>query len=381
MKSKIISIFHAGKLQPSGGSSGYLYNLQASLNVNNIDDVNIILVDKRKKYFFRELKILVSKNKYKQKKIETYRQAINKNLATLQNSNIIHFHTVPDLYYFSQAYNLKKHIVLLSHHAPELSEDYSYRLCVDRVGKENANKIKRQQRKMDILAFEKADYLIYPCEGAVSPYIDFFHSNNIDYAKKLRYIITSSQPFTPKLSKDQYRDKFAIPKDKKVIAYVGRKETIKGFDIFVEIAKRFNNDTDLFFVTAGVGGIEPPVQSNFLDIGWTDDPDSLVNAADILLIPNKNTYFDLIIIQALSVNTTIVTTKTGGNTWFEDKEVNLFFADYNNIDTFVEILNNSDTYIDNNKNIDLYNKYLHNDFFAPNYKALYDSILIKSKKT
>lgn len=374
MKSKIISIFHAGELKPSGGSSGYLYNLQASLKVNNINNIKIININKRKKHFFRELKILLSKNKYEQKKIETYKQAINKNLATLQNSNIIHFHTVPDLYYFSQAYNLKKHTVLLSHHAPELSEDYMYRLCVDKVGKKNANKIKKQQRKMDVLAFKKANYLIYPCEGAVSPYIDFFHSNNIDYAKKLRYVITSSQPFTPKLSKDQYRDKFAIPKDKKVITYVGRKETVKGFDIFCEIAKIFNNDTNLFFVTAGVGDIKSPVQSNFLDIGWTDDPDSLVNATDILLIPNKNTYFDLIIIQALSLNKTIVTTKTGGNTWFEDKDMNLFFADYKNIDTFVKILNSSDTYIDNNKNIDLYNKCLRNDLFAPNYQALYDNL-------
>jgi glycosyltransferase involved in cell wall biosynthesis len=102
--------------------------------------------------------------------------------------------------------------------------------------------------------------------------------------------------------------------------------SIKGFDIFCNIAIKMLNNDDYFFVSAGIGEISAPFQKNFFDIGWTDDPASLINISDVVIVPNRDTYFDLGIIQTLSLNKPIITTDTGGNSWFKDKDINLFFA-------------------------------------------------------
>lgn len=370
----MVTILHAGILKPTGGSAGYLYNLQNSIKNNNIQDI-VIINQENKNIFTRIKKVFLSRRK---RKIALYKQTVNnkENLKILTKSEIIHFHTVPDMYFFSKVYDIKKHVVLLSHHAPELSEEYAARLYIESNGfnKQKNCSIKTQQRNMDIFAFKNADYLVYPCKGAIKPYINFFIKHNIDYLKKIKYVITSSEPFAPKISQNKYKDKFNIPHDKKIIAYVGRKEIIKGFDVFCNIAKELKDNNNFFFVSIGSGDIKAPNQSNFLDIGWSDDPDSFVNMADILIVPNRNTYFDLIIVQALSINKTIITTNTGGNNWFEDKNINLFFVAIDNINAFIEKLNDKAIYDKNTKNIDLYNKYLNNDIFAKNYHDLYDCI-------
>lgn len=379
----MISIIFKGILEPKGGPSGYLYNLQESIELNNINDINIISMnesEQQKESFLNKIKSFL-KNKIKlphllqeKRKLGFYNKLLNDNLVQIKNSQILHFHTTQDLYYFSKIYDLAKHKVLLMSHSPEVPNIEVFNIFTSQGYSQSEAALKQSlQKEADVFAFQNADYLIFPCEGATNPYENFFAENKIDKSK-LRYVITASKPLIPKISTDEFKSKYSIPENRKIISYIGRKNKIKGFDIFCAIAERLKNDYRFYFISAGTGDIAAPIQENFLDIGWTDDPASLVNVTDIQIVPNRDTYFDLGIIQALSLNTKVLTTNTGGNSWFVDKNIDMFFADANNLDSFIKLLDDETNYEINKKNINFYNNVLHNNYFAKNYSDLYKEI-------
>ena len=55
----------------------------------------------------------------------------------------------------------------------------------------------------------------------------------------------------------------------------------------------------------------------WIEVGWTNDPHSIIAASDVFVLPNKETYFDLIMLEVLSLGTIVVASSTGGNKYFE----------------------------------------------------------------
>jgi glycosyltransferase involved in cell wall biosynthesis len=380
----MINIIFNGRLEPKGGPSGYLYNLRESIEKNFIDNIKIIStpssVEPSNSFKVTLKKILKRKlsfpNWYRERKsLAAYRNLLKNNEKEFESSKILHFHTTTDLYWFSKMYDVSLYTIVLMSHSPEPPYVELYNNLLSRGYSKKFSKKKEQiQKEIDTISFKLADYLIFPCDGAVQPYECFFDEIKL-VNPSIKYLLTSSKPIRVNIDKNDFVKKFNIPKDRKIIAYVGRKNTIKGFDIFCEIASIFKNDDDFFFISAGVGDISAPSQDNFLDIGWTDDPGSLVNASDVQIVPNRDTYFDLGIIQALSINTKIITTLTGGNSWFVDKFSDVYFADLNEINSFVKLLSLEEIYFESNKNKKLYDKYFNNKSFALNYNQLYEDIL------
>ena len=69
-----------------------------------------------------------------------------------------------------------------------------------------------------------------------------------------------------------------------------------------------------------VAGREGPLYGlegdRWIEVGWTSDPHSLISASDIFVLPNRETYFDLILLEVMSLGLPIVLSKTGGNKYF-----------------------------------------------------------------
>ena len=56
----------------------------------------------------------------------------------------------------------------------------------------------------------------------------------------------------------------------------------------------------------------------------------------MFVLPNRETYFDLVLLEVLRQGTPVLLARTGGNKWFENKNVKgIFFFDYGNIDDFI----------------------------------------------
>ena len=59
-----------------------------------------------------------------------------------------------------------------------------------------------------------------------------------------------------------------------------------------------------------------------------NDPHSLIAASDVFVLPNHETYFDLILLEVLSLGVPVVMSRTGGNKYFEQfKQPGLKFYD------------------------------------------------------
>ena len=90
-----------------------------------------------------------------------------------------------------------------------------------------------------------------------------------------------------------------------------------------------NEHKDIYFLIAGKEGPIYSLKNNrWIEIGWTTDPHSLIAASDIFVLPNHETYFDLILLEVLSLGIPIVMSNTGGNRYFQKfYEKGLMFYD------------------------------------------------------
>ena len=98
---------------------------------------------------------------------------------------------------------------------------------------------------------------------------------------------------------------------------VWRHNDMKGYGDLKEIGVKLMKDRDVYVLIAGA---EEPMASledkHWIEGGWTNDPHSLIAAADVFVLPNRETYFDLILLEVMSLGVPIVLSNTGGNKFF-----------------------------------------------------------------
>lgn len=374
----MVSVIFNGALAPKGGPSGYLYNLQQSIDKSGVDSIYILTppAHGQKVAFshaaFWQRHLIVPDFIKLKRQLGAYKALLSHHQKIVESSKILHFHTTMDMYAFAKIYDISKHHVVLMSHSPTLSHIENYQAALAQgYSKLKALDIKRFKKRVDTFAFSHADTILFPCEGADESYRVFFAQNKIDTAK-IRYLLTSTMPLVPKMSREDFRVAHHIPQDAIVAGYVGRKSHIKGYDIFCETAKKFKDEKRYFFLAAGVGDIASPHQNNFLDLGWSDDPASIINACDAVAVPNRETYFDLGIIQALSLNRHVITTKTGGNRWFVGRCEGVHLLE--NADELSACLQECD-FAQEPHTRELYEAHFSNRDFASRYEVFYKGLL------
>jgi len=251
--------------------------------------------------------------------------------------DIVFFHQPSDL--FREKDNLANFdgIVVLQSHCPEPE---SHEIC-----KNNGldfGLIKKFCERSDRFAFERADYVVFPCQEAEEPYIKgwkYFPQFEERKRKQFRFIPTGIVPLLAKRESVTIRDELNIPNESFVVCYVGRHNKIKGYDIIKNIASRyFANHDDTWFV---IGGKEGPLRSldhpRWIEIGWTNDAASYISASDVFFLPNRETYYDLVMLEILSLGKIVIASRTGGNRFFEKEGVKGVFL-YDSVDEAIELL-------------------------------------------
>lgn len=170
-------------------------------------------------------------------------------------------------------------------------------------------------------AYESADYIIFPCKGAKEPYEKEPHIKHTfeKHSKKFLYIPTAIIDYHSDVKTMQRFYDFDIPKDAFVITYFGRHIPIKGYDILSSLGiKLLNKYPNLYFLCAGNGPIEPPQHPRWIELGFINNVDDLLPQGSLYVLPNRETYFDLITLQILRAGVPLVLSTTGGNKFFEE---------------------------------------------------------------
>lgn len=317
------------QLAPHGGPLGYLYNLKKEIDANN--DSSITFIKSEFKYENVKQKI----NGIKSKRLRSFLTQIKllakywlllygkKHVAQVDLSkfDIVHFHSPLDMYSVRDSLKNYHGTVVLTSHSPTLlsKEIYDSATTFCRCFRFIYGRLS----KMDIYSFGRADYYIFPCPEAEEPYYHAWKDFQALKAKKenkFKYLLSGIPCCHSKCSTEEVRKKYNIPQDSFVFSYVGRHNSIKGYDILKRLGEKFlASHKNVYFLIAGR---EEPLKGikndRWIEVGWTSDPHSLISASDAFILPNRETYFDLVMLEVLSLGKIVIASNTGGNKHFRN---------------------------------------------------------------
>lgn len=364
-------------LKPVGGPSGYLY----SLYERKKDDFNFIVKENISDTDFSKknksaVKILIDKIPFATYLIDYFRyfHFFSKKYSLIKAGKVHHFHSTRDLFYFWYTFGFlikPKNIILMSHSPQSPSSEIYDKLIQKGVSKFVASISKWCAVRIDNKAFEIADRILFPAPGAEECYQDL----EIDFKTKIDYVLTGCLPPEVHSEKSKILNELSINNDKIIVSYVGRRNRIKGFDLFCELASEFESDPRYAFVCAGVG-LDAPKLKNLIDIGWTDKPGDILSISDVILAPNRMTYFDLGILQAMSLGCRVITTDNGGNKFFNNKDIDIYLSEKPTVKHLTKELKKIDSKPSGTsiKNISFFRDNSSIDVFVNNYEKYYKQV-------
>lgn len=389
---KVLIYLRENDLAPIGGPLGYNYNLKTELNrigykgihflpsCHNQQGIKLHIKKCLMKFLSKRMGRLINeflniKSTYQLLSSKFHHKA----QLDLNQYDIVHFHGTYDMFNVRDDLSTYKGKIILTSHSPTLASIERYEE-LNHILKKIFASLYRKLSVMDEYSFTKADYVLFPCEEAEEPYYNTWEQfSKIKDVRKnhFKYLLTGIQSVHCKNNRKEILSSYSIPLDSIVISYVGRHNAIKGYDILKYIGERIlSKYPNVYFLIAGMEG---PMQRlhhpRWIEVGWTNDPYSLIASSDIFILPNRETYFDLILLEVLSIGIPIVASATGGNKYFfrfDRKGILL----YKTIDEGVKMIESliETTHSERESlgalNKELFIKYFTSEVFAKNYITL-----------
>ncbi|PUZ28124.1 hypothetical protein DCC81_01175 [Chitinophaga parva] len=394
--SKKILICNDFELLPrKGGPSTYLWNLRQYIIENQISNIDFLdnfqeakalqvasgssRFDKGfwKSGFGRNLRAIISFfYSIKRERIDAE--------PVMSNYDVLHFHSSRTLYRYRHVLKQlgSRPVIILQSHSPsawhcEMLEEW-FKLSPD-----SAYGITRALLQIpDKYAFSRADYLIFPCEGAMEPYKHSWRQfDTVIKDKKVLFLPTGTKQAHASKQVADVRALYHIPLDAKVICFAGRHNKIKGYDVLKATAIAvLAANPNIYFLNAGTPSpLQPLEHPNWIEVGWTNDPHSVINAADYFVLPNRETYFDLILLEALSLGKKAVISNTGGNKYFKQfSSPDIHYFESEDVTSLADLLL-SVCAVDKGEptstpNLDIFQQHFTADVFGQKYLELVNSL-------
>jgi glycosyltransferase involved in cell wall biosynthesis len=234
--------------------------------------------------------------------------------------------------------------------------------------------------------FAKTDALVLSSEHCLDGYSEFIDGfDNIISGKKfLKVYFGIPEPVASFNTARQCREKLNLPDNKLVVSFTGGYHLDKGFDIFLDMVSRTKKE-NILFACSGRGYINPPEYHNLVNFGWLDNQYDLISASDVIVVANRYTFFDVIILESMALGKPLVLTERGGNKEFRgmSEGIKVVKADCNSISRAVDdicLLSKQDREYLGAINRGLYEKHFTLERFAAAYKSAIASVPISRKE-
>lgn len=391
MSDKILIFMEKYYLKPIGGPAGYLYNLNNELEKQNIK--NIHFIERKDDYvvtkkMIKKMPLFLSSWIRICKRSIDYKRLLNSDKKTsdikLEDYDIIHFHSTKEMFRVKDSLEGYNGLVILTSHSPKPLSLEIYEDVLRPFERKFLKKMYAKLIEIDKYAFNRANYIVFPCQDAEEPY----HNNWDEYKEikernkdKYRYFLTGINPCSAKMNNKEVREKYNIPKDAFVISYVGRHNETKGYDALKKIGEKMlhQNDNIYFFIAGKEEPLKGLNNDHWIEVGWTNDPHSIIAASDVFVLPNKETYFDIIMLEVLSLGKIVVASNTGGNKYFKNINAEGIFL-YSSVDEAIDLINQINTMRNDEKmileksNKVLFDKKFTSEIFCNNYVKLLNEL-------
>lgn len=329
---KLLIYLDENALGPAGGPLGVGYYLHEETVARGLSDqIHFLKSDqnvkaresKQKKILYkfpRLTKIVRSLRHIREYNGMLYSPDVTK--GKFDGYDAVHFHRTSDLY--KQRKNLEhyKGKVLLTSHSPIPLRKELYDACATKFERRYFEKRMSLFEEMDEWSFRNADYIVFPCPEAEQPYENnwpAYLSIQKERKENYRYVPTGISERVATVPKKKIREQLGIKEENFMMVYVGRHNEVKGYGNLKKLGKKLlDENQDMRMVVAGrEGPIMRLEHSSWIEIGFTKDPYSYISAGDVFVLPNTETYFDLVMIEVLSLGKIVVASRTGGNRFFE----------------------------------------------------------------
>lgn len=293
--------------------------------------------------------------------------------STINSYELLHLHESESVFYLRFFAKYKGKIILTSHRPEPLA---------DEVINSMRAKLKGRYRLLYLFlewiekySYNKADAFIFPSVHAARIYEKFPGFVEHTRGKSIEYVVTGLNFKSPTASKEEYfkQHNIKLGLDKKVVSYIGRHNCIKGYDRVVSSFDIIRKNDACVIVAGAPGTIEYPKDDNWVELGYISDAMNLMNLSDIVFIPNRNTYFDLVIIEALSLGKIVITSNTGGNLDIAEDCKGLLLFDNEQANSFIDVIdrvlnmNEEERKLLENSSRNYYENYCTPSIFAKNY--------------
>lgn len=228
--------------------------------------------------------------------------------ADLRRSDLIHFHSTSDLARFGLAGKIPhRALVALTVHCPEApAAELRY------VAPNAPGWARRLAGWTDLWAVRRADAIVAPSAEALDPLMSWVPAADRVLATK-RVVFAETGIVAGAPAKRDARNRSTGTR-RPVMGFMGRHNEVKGYDLFCEAVRRaWASGSDIRVVVAGsLGGQGAPVDDRWCELGIVD-PATFFERIDVLVLPNRATFFDLVLLEAMAAGVAVIASDTGGN--------------------------------------------------------------------
>lgn len=210
-----------------------------------------------------------------------------------------------DVFLAKHANKIGKCLVYMPHSPSVVADEYKM-LCELNGTEFNRNNYQKLLRDEAYL-IANSNFIVFPSRGAGTSYFTEFAA---DLSEKKIFYIKSGAKINLSGACGNFTRKSVGPIR---ILFAGRYVSHKGYDLFCKAASLIGVSLgDIEFVTVGDG----PMKKNYpyvTDMGWRNDVFNVLFDADIIVVPNRIAYYDLLPLECAAIGKPLVMTAVGGN--------------------------------------------------------------------
>lgn len=353
-------------LKNAGGPAGYLYNIHSYLKVHPVEEISFYsdkieesehVNDRGLKRIIKNIvagclgRVLIVKRFFSQ--LTRNNELSHEEIEILKTFDFVHFHTFVDArsYLKSIRKNVPKIKVILTTHTPEpYCDEYCGTFGISWIlkmpGLRNVCIGKETQ------CISEVDYLMFPVPQVKEVYVSkspLFEKAFKKTEDKTFYVPTAIIDVVDSSNVGYLEGK--IMDDSLRVCYVGRHCAVKGYDFLKAIAaEAFSMNLNVSFIIGGsLNGISKLTDNRWLELGWVNTV-NLLREIDVFILPNQQTFYDLILLEVIRSGKPVLLTSTGGNKYFEKyQSPGMFYCDYGNVEQACEQLKKLIAYKEHDK--------------------------------
>jgi glycosyltransferase involved in cell wall biosynthesis len=340
-----ILVWHSFPLKAGGGPSGYLYNyhiflesqgLGASVDfLGDICDISGLSKESRgmiQRGFDKAVDAfgrITERSQARHAARQSYCRARRKFRRDwpmhpkLAPYDIIHFHSSWELVKSSAMLRRFRGKVILSSHSP-LPWHVEYLDSLSAKGRNDAisPRLEKLLEAIDREAFERADFVMSPCQSAMDGYGRHWGIFDTLLAGKATIHIPTAIAMRQASPLADFRKSLGLEENAQLFLFGGRHNEAKGYDLLVKAAEALFAASPRACVLV-VGHEEPlhgPGHPRWIELGWRGDMAAIMASCDWLVLPNREAYFDLVLLEAMAAGLPAVVSAVGGNLHFSELE-------------------------------------------------------------